>query len=173
MTRKIFTLACILLLGVLQLQSQIDVCNGFEDADERAAWTLVNGSQTNQWVMSTAVNNGGSYSLYVSNSPTSTVPAHSYTSSSSSNVWAYIDVEFPECDENFTLSFDWLCYGESCCDYIYLYIGETTVVPTAGSNTAPTGATQIQGPNSGKFNLQSSWQHFSTTLAAANPIRVL
>lgn len=167
MTRKFFSLACILLLGVLQLHSQIDVCNGFEDAAERAAWTLVNGSQTNQWVMSTAVNNGGSYSLYISNSPTSTVPAHSYTISTSSNVWAYIDVEFPECDEDFTLSFDWLCYGESCCDYIYLYIGEATVVPTAGSNTAPTGATQIQGPNSGKFNLQSSWQHFSTALAAA------
>ena len=153
----------------LSVKSQtVSTCFDFETADSRDAWTLVNASQTNQWVINTGVNHGGSYSLYVSNSPTSSVPSNTYTISSSSNVWAYFDYEFPECDEDFVLSFDWMAYGESCCDYIYVYIGDPATV-TAGSTTAPTGSTQLYNPltNATKFNLQSSWQTANITLASA------
>ena len=142
----------------------VNNCNGFETAADRAEWTLVNGSQTNQWVMNTATNNGGSYALYVSNAPTSATPTNAYTNTSN-NVWAYKDIEFPECDDDFVVAFDWKGYGESCCDYMYVYIGPPATV-TDGSNTAPTGATQFTNPttSSTKFNLASSWQHFETTL---------
>ena len=146
----------------------VNTCNGFETTTDRAAWTLVNGSQTNQWVMSTNVNNGGSYSLYITNSPTASVPSNAYTTSSTSNVWAYFDYEFPECDDDYVLSFDWRANGESSYDYIYVYIGDPNTV-TAGSNTAPTGATQLNNPlnNTARFNLQSNWQTAVITLANA------
>ena len=145
----------------------VNNCNGFETTADRAEWTFVNGSQTNQWVMNTAVNNGGQYAMYVTNAPTSTTPVNSYTNTST-YVWAYKDIEFPECDDNFTLSFDWLAYGESCCDYMYVYISAPAAV-TAGSSTAPTGATQFTNPttSSVKFNLASTWQHFETQLSSA------
>ncbi len=145
----------------------VNNCNGFETTADRAEWTFVNGSQTNQWVMNTAVNNGGQYAMYVTNAPTSTTPVNSYTNTST-YVWAYKDIEFPECDDNFTLSFDWMAYGESCCDYMYVYIGAPATV-TAGSSTAPTGATQFNNPttSSVKFNLASTWQHFETQLSSA------
>ena len=139
-------------------------CNDFETAAGRAEWTLVNGTQANQWVINTAINNGGQYSMYISNSPTSSVPAHSYNSSSASNVWAYKEYEFPECDEDFVLSFDWIGYGESCCDYIQVYIGDQATV-TAGSNTPPANATLLNTTN---FNLQSTWQHVEYTLPSAD-----
>lgn len=138
-------------------------CSDFETASSRAEWTLINGSQSNQWVINTAVNNGGQYSMYISNSPTSSVPAHSYNTSSATNVWAYKEYEFPECDEDFILSFDWLSYGESCCDYIQVFIGDQATV-TAGSNTAPAGSTQLNATN---FNMQNSWQHVEYILPSA------
>ena len=145
----------------------VNNCNGFETTADRSEWTLVNGSETNQWVMNTGVNNGGQYSLYVTNAPTSTTPANSYTNTST-YVWAYKDIEFPECDDDYVLAFDWIAYGESCCDYMYVYIGAPNTV-TAGSSTAPTGATQLTNPttSSTKFNVASTWQHFETTLANA------
>lgn len=146
----------------------VNICNGFETAADRSEWTLVNGSQTNQWVMNTAVNNGGSHSLYISNSPTNATPPNTYTITSAVNVWAYRDIEFPECDDDFVLSFDWRAYGESSYDYIYAYIGPAATV-TAGSNTAPTGSTQFSNPttSSTRFNMSNSWQHFETTLSNA------
>ena len=153
----------------------VNNCNGFETTADRAEWTLVNGSQTNQWVMSTGTNNGGQYSLYVSNAPTSAVPANSYTNTTS-NVWAYKDIEFPECDDDYVLSFDWKCGGESSCDYMGVWIGAPATV-TAGSTTAPSGATRISNPNqtnssySTYFNTYGSyngdWHHVEITLANA------
>ena len=140
-----------------------NLCNDFETSADRAEWTLVNSGQTNQWVIGTAVNNGGQYSLYISDNPTAATPANNYTISSTSNVWAYKDIEFPECDDNYELSFDWKAYGESCCDYIKVYIGDPAAV-TAGSTTQPTGSTLL---NSTNFNVQSTWQHVQYTLASA------
>ena len=146
-------------------------CSDFETAASRNEWTLVNGSAPNQWVMNTATNNGGQYSLYISNSPTSATPPNTYGNSSNSVVWAYKDFEFPECEEDFIFSFDWKGYGESSYDYMCVYIGpEAAVSAGTGSITAPTGyIQQFQNPTTGNtyFNLSSSWQHFETTLSNA------
>ena len=138
----------------------VNTCNDFETVTDRADWTLVNGTQTNQWVMNTGTNNGGSYSLYISNSPTAATPSNAYSTSSTSAVWAYKEFEFPECDDDYVLSFDWKAYGESCCDYIYVYIGDAATV-TAGSTTAPVGATALNNPltSAQKYNLQTGWVH--------------
>ena len=148
-------------------------CNGLETATDRSEWTLVNGSQTNQWVTGTATNNGGQYALYVSNSPTAATPPNSYTATSSSTVWAYKEIEFPECDDDFLLSFDWKCGGESSCDYMSIFIGEEATV-TAGSTTQPAGSTRINNPDaysssySAYFNTYNNyndqWHHTEVIL---------
>src|SRR5574344_952103 len=118
----------------VEVTNCVNTCHDFETAVNRNDWTLVNGTQSNQWVMNTGTNNGGAYSLYITNTPTATTPANAYNTSSASNVWAYMDIEFPECDDDYVLSFDWKGYGESCCDYINVFIGDPVAV-TAGSNT--------------------------------------
>jgi hypothetical protein len=40
---------------------------GFEDATENGNWTILNGNSTNKFFIGTAVNNGGTQSLYISN----------------------------------------------------------------------------------------------------------
>lgn len=140
----------------------VNTCNGFENISDRAEWTLVNGSQTNQWVMGTGTNNGGSYSLYVSNSPTASVPTNAYTNTTS-YVWAYRDIEFPECDDDYVLSFDWKCGGESSCDYMAMWIGPEATV-TAGSMTAPAGAVAIRNP----LQTSTSYQTYFNTYSSYN-----
>ena len=103
--------------------------------------------------MNTGTNNGGQYSLYVSDSPTSTVPANSYTNTATT-VWAYKDIEFPECDENFVLSFDWKCGGESSLDYMAVFIGPETTV-SAGSTTQPAGSTRLTNPDATSTTYQN------------------
>lgn len=143
----------------------VNTCNDFETTADRAEWTLVNGTQTNQWVIGTGTNNGGQYSLYISSSPNATTPPNDYSTSSNTYVWACKEIEFPECDDDYVLTFDWKAYGESCCDYMYVFIGPDAPV-TASSSTAPAGSTQFTNPttSSVKFNLSNTWQHFTTTL---------
>ena len=153
----------------------VNLCNGFETTSDRAEWTLVNGSQTNQWVMSTGTNNGGQYSLYVSSEPTAGTPSNAYTNTTTT-VWAYRDIEFAECDDDFVLNFDWKCGGETSCDYMAVFIGEAAPV-SAGSTTAPTGATRLNNPSQtnstyvtyfntyGGYN--GDWHHAEITLANA------
>ena len=63
---------------VTQAQTSVPFTSGFEDATDNALWQFANGTNTNQWVIGSAVNNGGSSSLYVSNSAGST---NDYTTS--------------------------------------------------------------------------------------------
>jgi hypothetical protein len=103
------------------------VCD-FEDEVENALWTIENGSYTNQWYINTAVNNtiNGNSSLYISNDNGTT---NSYQiEGATSTVWSYRDIQFPEDEEMFVLSFDWKCYGEgysyNLYDYLSVYIGK-------------------------------------------------
>ena len=135
----------------------------FEDADEAAAFGIVNGSQTNQWVIGTATNNGGTHALYISDDNGT---SNSYTNSTS-NVWVYRDIEFPASPSGYTLSFDWRSYAESCCDYMRVFIGNPSSV-AAGSLDAPAGATGfVPNFNTGYpnyFNNTSTYQTFSVML---------
>lgn len=129
----------------------------FEDPEENSAWGLVNDTQTNQWVIDTAVNHtaGGHSALYVSQNNGLT---NTYSFNSTSNVWTYRDLQFPEASE-FHLSFDWRGNGEACCDYLKVYIGAPATV-TAGVYATPSGATVLFN----KLNEQSDWNHASITL---------
>ena len=153
------------------------LCNGFETPEERSRWNIVNGSQTNKWVIDTAISNEGRYALYITNNTSATPPPNSYYVSPASSVWAYMDIEFPDCDEDFVLSFDWRCGGESDQDYIKVCLGDPATV-TAGSTTQPANSGYIPNTEHSSnyqqyFNTypnynDGSWHHAERTLSAAN-----
>jgi hypothetical protein len=123
----------------------------FENAAENTAWTILNGSAINAWYIDTASNNtpNGHHGLYISSNNGAN---NSYNNNSTSNVWAYRDIQFSNANE-FTLSFDWNGYGESSFDYLRVFIGNPALV-TAGSTTPPAGSTSL-----GTFNRTSNWVH--------------
>ena len=123
----------------------------FEDADENSSWALINGSETNKWYIGIPTGETDSV-LFISQDGTST----SYNTSSTSNVWAYRDIQFGDGAE-FNLSFKWRCYGESSFDYIQVFIGAPTAV-SAGSNSQPAGSTMLTSP---RLNQQNNWQTFN------------
>ena len=124
----------------------------FESSND---WTLVNGSQPNYWTRGTSAYQAGSYSMYITNGS-----GNSYTISSESNVWMYKDITIPE---GALLTFNWKADAESCCDYINVYISNssTLTVPEAGSTTV-SNATQLGG----SLNQQTTWQTAEFDLSA-------
>lgn len=150
------------ILTLNSLPAAIPYFCDFEDTTQSNEWTLLNGSCTNQWVIDTAVNNtaNGAYSLYISND---NGLSNNYTINEYSLVWAYRDFNFTGYGE-YILSFDWLGYGESCCDYIKVLIG-SPATPTVGGDSyvAPENATDLFGT----MNLSSSWGHKEISLNGA------
>lgn len=129
----------------------------FEDPTESSAWVLVNGTCTNQWFIDTAANNttNGTTGLYVSND---NGVSNNYSHSASA-VWAYRDFDFTGYNE-YSMSLDWKGYGESCCDYIRVYIGSPSVPVSGTSITVPAGATVLVD----KLNYDSVWNTKHITL---------
>ncbi len=145
----------------------------FENAEQANDFGFVNGTQTNQWCVGSAASNGGSNSMYISDNGGT---ANSYTITSNSVVWAYRDIEFPANPSGYTLTFDWRSYGESCCDYMRVFVGTPTLV-SAGTLSEPAGATAMV-PNynssyANYFNTASSYQTFTTTLPGLAETTVL
>ena len=130
--------------------AQVPYTHAFDDGEENAAWTIVNGTQTNKWYIGQPSGESDSV-LFISNDGTS----ETYSTGSTSNVWAYRDFAFGEGAE-FELDIKWKGTGESCCDYLRVFIGSPSDV-TAGSTDAPSGAVQLVE----KLNQQSNWQHFT------------
>lgn len=105
-----------------------------EDFEASSNWTLSNGEQTNKWYISTAVNNGGSSSLYISNDNGAT---NSYDTEVTSRVHAFRDIQLPADAMQLRLSFDWKGEGEysfgTYYDYLKVWAVPVTFVPTPGS----------------------------------------
>src|SRR5690606_22614484 len=75
----------------LQTPAVLDYSDGFEGTNN---WTLINGTQTNKWFISNFVNNGGTKSLYISNTTTGT--NNNYTILNAASVsHAYRDIAIP------------------------------------------------------------------------------
>jgi hypothetical protein len=139
------------------------------DFETASGFTFANNTSGNNWYIgsATGVNNtvGGSNGMYISNDNGVT---NAY-SSTSCVVWAFRDIYFTPSTDDYTLSFDWKCYGEGSGSYPYdffnVYIG-APVMPVASTTTTitpPTGATAL-GTN---LNQQMSWYSQTYTLSAA------
>ena len=136
----------------------------FEDATENDKWVRENGTQTNQWYIGTASNNGGN-GLYISNDGGQS-NAYTISTSYASYVYAYRTIEMTAGD--YVVSYDWKGTGESSYDYMRAFLVPSATVLTAGSangiNTTnvPTGWIALDGAS--KLNLQSSWQSKTVTV---------
>ena len=155
----------------------------FEDATENAAWTLVNGTNANTWVVGSAQNNttGGGNALYVSNDNGTSA---SYTKTSAMVVYAYRELDLAPGE--YTVSFDWKCQGESTFDYILAAVVPSSVTLTAGT-ALPAGVTNSAMTASGwqnigpsgqqyiKMNLSTSWttQNSFFTVAASGTYKLV
>ncbi|MBW7674917.1 fibronectin type III domain-containing protein [Chryseobacterium chendengshani] len=120
---------------------------------------FVNGSQVNKWFYGNAAGNAPN-SIYISNDNGVT---NDYTITSLSVVQAYRDIAVPAgttAASPALLTFDWLAQGESCCDYLRVWLVPSSFTPTAGTQiTAGAGRIQVGG----NLNLQSAWQSYLNT----------
>ena len=156
-----------------QVPSTLPYFCDFEDPAQASEFAFVNGSQPHQWFVGTATSNGGTHSMYISGDNGAT---NSYSISTASNTWAYRDIEFPANPSGYTFSFDWRSNGESCCDYMRVFVGAPTPV-TAGNYDQPAGSTgMVPNYNSSYanyFNTATSYQTFTTTLPGLAETTVL
>jgi len=112
-------------------------------------WQIVNGTQTNKWYVGTATANNSANSIYISND---NGVSNAYNSTITSVVHFYNDIAFPSGGNPFILNFDWKAYGESCCDYLKVFLVDPSVTPVAGTNLTT-------GQLGSNLNLQTTWQN--------------
>lgn len=104
-----------------------------EDFEGVNSFTIVNGSQPNQWVVGTAAAYGGARSAYISNDGGT---SNAYNINSQSTVHMYRDITFPASTVPYTLTFMWRCQGEGSTiyyDYLRVFLVPTSTTPTAGT----------------------------------------
>jgi len=121
-------------------------------------WELINGTLTNAWAWGTAVNNGGTHALYISNDNGGT---NAY---SNGNTMVYAQKLLNFATGKYEFSYDWNANGESNYDYLRVALVPASVTLTAGtslpnglsSNAVPTGWIALDGGS--KLNLVDTWQ---------------
>ncbi len=143
------------------------VGDGWSDDFEgtTCGWELINGTLTNAWAWGTAVNNGGTHALYVSNDSGTT---NAYTNNSAAMVYATKFLNFTE--GKFEFAYNWMANGESTYDYLRVALVPASVTLTAGT-TLPSGFTTTALPTGwialdggGKLNLVTAWQSQSVAV---------
>ena len=134
-----------------------------ESFESGSGWTLVNGSQTNKWMIGTATSYNGIRSAYISNNNS----ANQYATNASSTVHIYRDITFPISNSNFTMTFWFKGIGEAnstgsiTYDYMQVRHSATNNAPSAGSGfTSGTliGTNYLNNPD---------WSQKTITLPAA------
>ncbi|MDO4190615.1 MAG: fibronectin type III domain-containing protein, partial [Bacteroidales bacterium] len=128
----------------------------FEDS-EANQWEIVSlNSGSNNFVVGSGVNNGGSKALYISSDGTSY--NYNINSSSASNAYRSIKVN----PGVYAIDFDWQCNGETGYDYLKAYLTPSTFVP-AGTSYSIAQAGWIDLTSS-QMVAQTGWQHVTYIL---------
>lgn len=129
-----------------------------EDFEGVHNWVFVNGAQTNKWFVGTAVNNGGTKSLYISDNNGA---ANQYDTTGASVTHAYKDIVIPANTADVELSFDWRSVGDDWSDYLNVWLIPTSFTPGPGAQIFA-GGDRIQ--IGGSFNGQATWTNYSTVV---------
>ena len=108
---------------------------------ETCGWELINGTLTNAWAWGTAVNNGGTHALYVSNDGGTT---NAYTNNSAAMVYATKLLNFTE--GKYEFAYNWMANGEANWDFLRVALVPASVSLTAGTSL-PTGLTYSAVPS--------------------------
>jgi gliding motility-associated-like protein len=142
----------------LQVAATLNYAQNFDAGAH--GFTLANGTQVNKWVVGSATSNSPANSLYITDNGT----ANSFNINSLSVVQAYRDIQMPAAIGQLALSFDWKGLGESCCDYLRVWMVPATFTPQPGTQitAAASGGMQIGG----NLNMQSAWQNSLTIFSA-------
>jgi hypothetical protein len=119
-------------------------------------WTVVNGTQPNQWYVGTAAHYAGNQSAYITND---NGVSNAYNIGSSSVVHLYRDVTFTTGAEYFELSFIFKCGGESTYDGLKVYLVDLTTTPLAG--------TELSSGQIGNtwYNLTTNWTRIAIPIS--------
>jgi trimeric autotransporter adhesin len=139
--KKLITMLIAVFLWVVSSWAQTTLISptgdgGFENGTTFAAngWTESN-SVNNPWVVGTYVSTPPfvNRSAYVSNDGGAT---NNYTNSLAALNYIYRDVFVPAGETAMTLTFNWVCNGESSWDMIQIFVGPTSIIPI-GTTTYP------------------------------------
>ena len=140
-----------------------NVGDGWSDDFEAdgCGWQLINGTLTNaNWAWGTAVNNGGTHAIYVSNDGGTT---NAYNNSGYAVVFATKLLTFA--DGKYTFSYDWKCDGETSYDNLRVGLVPSTVELTASNtstNTLPTGWVKLYDGD--YLSEKTTWQTVEKTV---------
>ena len=120
---------------------------------------FTNGNQPNVWVVGTATANGGTRSLYITNDNGA---SNTFNVNSQSTVQAFRDILIPAGTAEVNLSFDWKAFGESCCDFLRVWMVPVSFTPVAGTQitAGDSGGVQVGG----NFNVNGNWTTNTSTI---------
>ncbi|WP_415831502.1 choice-of-anchor L domain-containing protein, partial [Flavobacterium terrigena] len=126
-----------------QVATALNFTDGLETL---TGWTLNNGTQSNKWAVGTGINNGGTHSLYVTDTNGTT---NTYNITATSTAHAYKDFIIPAGATQLDFTFDWRSNGETGADYFRVWTVPTSTVITAGTQitTAPATPNKIKVGN--------------------------
>jgi hypothetical protein len=157
--KKIFLHLAAIMLWSATASAQTTVLNEDFDGDVSNWYTNYLGSQTNEWWIGTSTVYSGSRSAYISYNNGSTCD-YDYTSESTVHLWKNVNLP-SSTSSNYLLTFYWKCNGESIYDYMEVFLVDTTVTPTAGTelrnNYTPLGT----------YNGSTTWQQAAILLPAS------
>ena len=145
-----------------QIATALNFTDGFETL---TGWTLNNGTQSNKWAVGNAVNNGGTKSLYITDTNGTT---NSYSNTGTSIVHAYKDFVIPAGATQLDLTFDWRSLGEAA-DYVRVWTVPTSFNPIAGTQitqvVTPVANSRIQVGNNLTLNSNFITQNYTAYVA--------
>lgn len=146
-----------LVINTPQIPADLNYSENFDGAT--SPWTILNGTQTNQWAIGTATFNSPGKSLYITND---SGVSNAFTITAASTVMAYRDLAIPATAGEIEVAFDWKGVGENCCDFLRVWLVPITYTPTPGTQTTAANSGGIQlGAN---MNMQDNWQNASFTV---------
>lgn len=145
-----------------------------DDFETDKGWEfVVNGTSANTWVRGTAVNNGGTSAMYISNDG-----GTSNAYSTSGSMAAYASKLFAFEAGDYTIQYDWKANGESSYDFLRVALvpasdGLTADYSSIKSTALPSGWTELDGGS--KLNQQTTWQNVNkeVTIAEAGNYQIV
>ncbi|MDR2683821.1 MAG: fibronectin type III domain-containing protein, partial [Prevotellaceae bacterium] len=145
----------------LQIPATLPLDENFEG---QISWELINGTQTNKWIVGTDAKKGGDKGLYISNNGA----ANAYNLTAASYVYASRDLNLSS-GVLYECNFYWRSSGESSTDILraFLVPGSVDIAAgnaygmTASTNTTPPGWIELTPALSG----QAGWDSYYATAA--------
>ena len=167
---KIALSTLLLLLTVSIAHSQtllIGGSNGNGDFENGSTgWTLVNGNQTNKWVVSNNATPGATgNSIYISSSPSAPY-AHQYDVTAPAYSYFYRDIAVPLGTKTFWINYDYICQGEATPDGLLFIAKDAMRIWGRSTSTIVTAGEELNNTfidaGAGFYN-RSTWKYRQTT----------